>query len=52
MKKVALVSRVDKPVTVTYDDKQFILAPRKKTKKEFKVDLLGPIDEKKVTILK
>lgn len=52
MKKVALVSKVNYPVPITYGKDKFMLPPKKKTDKEFNLALLGPINDKEVAILK
>lgn len=50
-KKVALASRVNYPVTVTYDGESFVLPPKKKTKKEFIREKLGPVNPREATVL-
>lgn len=51
VKKVALASRVNYPVTVKYGGKDFILPPKKKTKREFEKAKLGSVNPKEVTVL-
>lgn len=50
--KVGLYSRVDYPVTVTYDGEDFILPPKSRTKREFMQDKIGDIDPKEVQIIR
>lgn len=50
-KRVAIASRVNYPVTVEYDGDSFVLPPKKKTKKEFLREKLGPVNPKEATVL-
>ncbi len=52
MKKVALVNRVNYPVTVKYGGKKsIVLPPKKKTKKEFNKDKLSTINPKEILVI-
>jgi len=49
---VMLVSRVSHPVKVTYNNVDFMLAPKQKTKREFIRSKLGTIDTKEIFVVR